>query len=122
MVHGILFIPCIVLDKKSVFLCSIISRNEYKKMEMIEEAKKMVEAGKRQEAILFLEGGIKENENNEEYLLYLGELIYAEGRMTDALNKFNAVLRLNPENHKATNYKTMINGILGYYCKDLLNP
>ena len=91
-------------------------------MEMIEEAKKMVEAGKRQEAILFLEGGIKENENNEEYLLYLGELIYAEGRMTEALNKFNAVLRLNPENHKATNYKTMINGILGYYCKDLLNP
>ena len=35
-------------------------------MDWIEEAKKMVEAGKRQEAILFLEGGIKENENKNE--------------------------------------------------------
>ncbi len=91
-------------------------------MKIIEEAKQMVEAGNRQEAILHLEEAVRGNENNEELLLYLGELIYAEGRMADALNKFNAVLRLNPDNHKATNYKTMINGILGYYCKDLLNP
>lgn len=49
-------------------------------------------------------------------LLLLGELIYAEGRMPEALNKFNAVLRIRPDNQKARNYVVMINNILGYYC------
>ena len=89
---------------------------------MIERAKELVEQFGRQKAIDYLEGCLAEHPETEELLLYLGELIYAEGRMTDALNKFNAVLRLNPDNKKAENYKRMIDGILGYYCKDLLNP
>lgn len=89
---------------------------------MMEKIQELVKAGKRKEAIDILEESVRENGGNEEVLLQLGELIYAEGRMTDALNKFNAVLRLNPDNRKAGNYVGMINNILGYYCKDLLNP
>ena len=37
-------------------------------------------------------------------------------------NKFNTVLRLNPDHRKAANYVIMINNILGYYCKDMFNP
>ena len=59
---------------------------------------------------------------NADLLLLLGELIYAEGRMPEALNKFNAVLRIRPDDQKARNYVVMINNILGYYCKDLFNP
>lgn len=87
-----------------------------------QETKALVDAGKRQEAIRLLEICLEEQQNDENILLMLGELIYAEGRMPEALNRFNAVLRLNPENLKARNYVTMINNILGYYCKDMFNP
>lgn len=89
---------------------------------MIEqEIGKLLGNGKRSEAIALLEAysGIA---TDEKLLLQLGELLYAEGKMTDALNKFNSVVRLNPENVKAYNYAAMIRNILGYYCKDLLNP
>lgn len=89
---------------------------------MEEQFNELSEKGKRTEAIRVLEEALKQKGENEDLLLQLGELLYAEGKMTDGLNKFNAVLRLNPENHKARNYVTMINNILGYYCKDLLNP
>lgn len=87
-----------------------------------QEIKALVDAGKRPEAIRLLEACLKEQPEDETILLMLGELIYAEGRMPEALNRFNAVLRLNPENLKARNYVTMINNILGYYCKDMFNP
>ena len=87
-----------------------------------QEIKKLVQEGRRKEAIALLEEQLKVQGPEELVLMQLGELIYAEGQMADALNKFNAVIRLNPENQKARNYVTMINGILGYYCKDLLNP
>lgn len=88
----------------------------------MEQVRKLIEEGKRGEAILKLEELLKQSGDQEGQLLLLGELIYAEGKMAEALNKFNAVLRLNPENTKARNYVTMINNILGYYCKDMFNP
>ncbi len=87
-----------------------------------QEIKKLVQEGRRKEAIALLEEQLKVQGPEELVLMQLGELIYAEGQMANALNKFNAVIRLHPENQKARNYVTMINGILGYYCKDLLNP
>lgn len=81
----------------------------------------LLEAGKRGEAIRELEEYLQEH-TDERLLLQLAELLYAEGRMTDALNKFNAVVRLNAENLKARNYVKMIHDILNYYNKDILNP
>lgn len=91
-------------------------------MLMEQEIRKMVEEGRRKEAIALLERHLAESGPEERVLEQVGELIYAEGELAGALNKFNAVLRLNPDNRKARNYVTMINNILGYYCKDLLNP
>lgn len=88
----------------------------------IDKLRQMAEEGKRTEAIRLLEQRVSERKEDGEALLLLGELIYAEGRMPEALNKFNAVLRLEPDNQKARNYVTMINNILGYYCKDMFNP
>lgn len=59
---------------------------------------------------------------NEETLLELGELYYAAGESIKALNIFNRVLRMNPQNRKARNYATMIMSVLNFYNKDLLNP
>ena len=89
---------------------------------MEKEIKILLEAGQRQEAIKKIEAYLQQEGENADLLLQLGELIYAEGRMPEALNKFNAVLRIRPDNQKARNYVVMINNILGYYCKDLLNP
>lgn len=91
-------------------------------MEMKEKIVELIRSGHRTEAIRLLEEWGQERMEDEALLLQWGELLYADGKMTEALNKFNAVLRLNPEHSKARNYVTMINSILGYYCKDLLNP
>lgn len=89
---------------------------------MEENIKELLQTGRREEAIAMLEEYLQSHPKDENGILQLGELLYASGKMTEALNKFNAVLRLNSDNRKAANYKTMINSILGYYCKDLLNP
>lgn len=73
-------------------------------------------------AIRLLEEWVGKHPADEEEWLLLGELLYADGKMTEALNKFNTVLRLNPDHRKAANYVVMINNILGYYCKDMFNP
>ncbi|MEG0795707.1 MAG: tetratricopeptide repeat protein [Odoribacter sp.] len=89
---------------------------------MEKKIEELLKSGHQAEAIGCLEEYIQQNATDEECLLQLGELLYAEGKMTEALNKFNAVIRLNPKNRKAENYSLMIRNILGYYCKDLLNP
>ncbi len=73
------------------------------------------------EAIAALEREVSQ-QGSEEKLLLLGELYYKEGRSVEALNKFNAVLKINPDNVKAAAYVTMINDVLNFYYKDLLNP
>ena len=63
------------------------------------------------------------NEGERELvLLELGVVYNAMGETTQAINHLNEVMRINPENAKAKAYLEMINGILNYYCKDLLNP
>lgn len=95
--------------------------NQAGEEKMEQKIKALVEAGRREEAIGILDEYLKVH-TDEAMLLMLGELLYAAGRMTDALNKFNAVVRLNPLNSKAGNYVAMISNILNYYNKDLLNP
>ena len=90
-------------------------------MNIEEEVKKLIGDNERGKAIQVLEA-YPEIQNSEMLLLQLGELLFAESKMTEALNKFNAVIRINPENRKAINYVTMIRGIMDYYNKDLLNP
>lgn len=81
---------------------------------------KLIKEGKLQEAISELEK--KALPRNETDLLELGELYYRTGKNTEALNLFNAVLRLNPENSKARTYISMINEVLDFFYKDMLNP
>ena len=79
----------------------------------IEEAKQLAKQGDREGAIAMLRQMLEQNE---------GERELAMGETTQAINHLNEVMRINPENTKAKAYLDMINGILNYYCKDLLNP
>lgn len=89
----------------------------------IEEAKQLAKQGRREDAVAMLQQMLEKNEGEREtVLLELGAVYYAMGDTMRALNHLNEVMRINPENRKAKNYLDMINGILDYYCKDLLNP
>ncbi|MCR9011635.1 hypothetical protein [Gabonibacter chumensis] len=90
---------------------------------IIEKARELAKEKKTEEAVALLEEQvIGEKEGPEEILMELGIIYNGKADFTRALNYFNAVLRLNPDNGKARTYVNMINGILDYYCKDLLNP
>ncbi len=89
----------------------------------IEKAKQLAKQGRREEALALLRQMLERNEGERELvLLELGVVYNAMGETTQAINHLNEVLRINPENIKAKAYLDMINGILDYYCKDLLNP
>lgn len=89
---------------------------------MEEKIIELLGSGNRREALRLLEEWGQGHVYDEALFLLWGEVLYAEGRMPEALNKFNAILRQSPEHTKARNYVTMINNILGYYCKDMFNP
>ena len=89
----------------------------------IEDAKQLAKQGDREGAIAMLRQMLEQNEGELELvLLELGVVYNAMGETTQAINHLNEVMRINPENIKAKAYLDMINGILDYYCKDLLNP
>ena len=89
----------------------------------IEDAKQLAKQGDREGAIAMLRQMLEQNEGERELvLLELGVVYNAMGETMRAINHLNEVMRINPENIKAKAYLDMINGILDYYCKDLLNP
>ena len=89
----------------------------------IEDAKQLAKQGDREGAIALLRQMLEQNEGERGLvLLELGVVYNAMGETTQAINHLNEVMRINPENIKAKAYLEMINGILNYYCKDLLNP
>ena len=89
----------------------------------IESAKRLAKNGQREAAIVMLHQMLEVGEKDREaILLELGAIYYAKGNTVQALNHLNEVMRINPINRKAKAYLEMINGILNYYCKDLLNP
>ena len=89
----------------------------------IEDAKQLAKQGDREGAIAMLRQMLEQNEGERELvLLELGVVYNAMGETMQAINHLNEVMRINPENIKAKAYLDMINGILDYYCKDLLNP
>jgi tetratricopeptide (TPR) repeat protein len=78
-----------------------------------------------EEAITLLQHGLEQvtsEQEREAMLLELGIVYNGVADFSQALNHFNAVLRMNPDHPCARAYVEMINGILNYYNKELLNP
>lgn len=65
---------------------------------------------------------LNQEPHNVELILTLGEHLYRIGHKIEALNLFNLVLQKEPANAKAKTYVSMINGILDFFHKDMLNP
>lgn len=79
-----------------------------------------------------LEGGdlelcleILDNEgllNSAEANFLKGEAFYKSQKWGEALNSFQKVLEIDPENKNARAYVDMVNNILNFYHKELYNP
>lgn len=89
----------------------------------IDEIKRMAKEGRREEALEALRGMLEAGEGDRETLLLeMGVIYNGMADRQQALNCLNEVLRMNPGNTRARVHVEMINSILNYYCKDLLNP
>jgi tetratricopeptide (TPR) repeat protein len=89
------------------------------------EARQLSKNKRVAEAIALLLHGLERatsEQEREAMLLELGIVYNAVADFSQALNHFNAVLRMNPNHPCARAYVEMINGILNYYNKELLNP
>lgn len=98
---------------------------EKQDQELLEKARQLVKENQKARAAELIEeklASLSDEALREPWLLELGIIYNALGDFPRALNLFNAVLRINPGQGQARTYVTMINNILNYYNKDLLNP
>jgi tetratricopeptide (TPR) repeat protein len=91
----------------------------------IEQARQLSKEKRATEAVALLHDCLERatgEREQEEILLELGTIYNGMADFPRALNHFNAVLRVNGDNTRARAYVEMINRILDYYNKELLNP
>jgi tetratricopeptide (TPR) repeat protein len=90
----------------------------------LEQARHLVKEKRVTEAIALLQHHLEQAGGEEERVeawLELGIIYNGMADFSHALNYFNAVLRIR-DHSQACAYVEMINGILNYYNKELLNP
>lgn len=89
--------------------------------EKLTKAKEAYERGELKEVFALLGDG-KVNESNPEADMLMGMSYYKMQEWGKALNCFNAVVSVDPENKNAKGYIDMIQNILKFYHKDRYNP
>jgi len=65
---------------------------------------------------------VEENVKDVEALLYCGKIYQKKGDTRKAMNFFMRVLEVDPDNVVARTSLDMLNSIMGYFCKDMINP
>ncbi|MFA8436133.1 MAG: tetratricopeptide repeat protein [Marinifilaceae bacterium] len=95
---------------------------ESKIQELIKAAQEKVAANEIQEAIALYKEVTELDPKHEEAFFQIGTLYYQLGQFGPALSGFYAVIDINPDNKKAQVNLDMINSIMDYHNKDLINP
>ncbi len=88
--------------------------NRLKNIELLLKNDRAIEAKK---AFLQLD-----NENSVEYFLVRGKIEQKFQNWGDAINAFNQVLEIDPENSEAQNNLQLIRNILNFWNPDMFNP
>ncbi len=88
--------------------------NRLKYIELLLKNDRAIEAKK---AFLQLD-----NENSLEYFLVRGKIEQKFQNWGDAINAFNQVLEIDPENSEAQNNLQLIRNILNFWNPDMFNP
>jgi tetratricopeptide (TPR) repeat protein len=86
----------------------------------IEIVQQLLELGKAKEAKLAFQQIVPEN--TIKYLLLKGKIEQKFQNWGEAINSFNKVLELDPENSVAQNNLHLIKNILNFWNPDMFNP
>ncbi len=86
------------------------------------EARQLFEQNELGKAKEMLDQLILENTTDIQLLLLRGRIFYKMQKWGDAMNDFNLVLDLEPENAEANSGLEMAKSILGYFTPDMFNP
>jgi len=86
------------------------------------EARQLFEQNELGKAKEMLDQLILENTTDIQLLLLRGRIFYKTQKWGDAMNDFNLVLDLEPENAEANSGLEMAKSILGYFTPDMFNP
>ena len=88
--------------------------------DLLKNVRDLLKFGKAQEArILFLS---VEPRNNTEYYLVKGAIEQKFQNWGNAINAFNRVLEIEPDNEEAKNNLHLIQNILNFWNPDMFNP
>ena len=91
-------------------------------MEGIETVKDFFEKNQLDEASEVLSKLFEQNPSDEDINLWIGKIHFKKGEWGLAINAFQKVLEINPENQEAQSGAEMASDILDYFTPDMFNP
>ncbi len=74
------------------------------------------------DAYKILTDWLKQKPNDEQLHLWIGKIHYKKGEWGLAINAFNKVLEINPENQEAKSSADLAASIISYFTPDMFNP
>lgn len=86
------------------------------------DIEELFKADKLEQALVLSLSKVKEDAKNVDALLYCGKIYQKQGDTREAMNYFMKVLEIDADNTVAKTSLQMLNSIMGYYCKDMINP
>lgn len=89
---------------------------------MIKEVIELYESNKLDEAFEILVESIKSKPEDESFHLWIGKIHFKKGEWGLAINAFNKVLEINPDNQEAKSSAEMASSIISYFTPDMFNP
>lgn len=89
---------------------------------MIKEVSELYENNKLDEALRILNESLEENPEDENIHLWIGKVHYKKGEWGLAINAFNEVLEINPQNQEAKSSAELASSIISYFTPDMFNP
>lgn len=75
-----------------------------------------------EEAIVLIDELLQVNDENEELYFWKGKVHYKRQEWGKAINSFNKVMEINPNNRDAQSQIDMAKSILGFFTPDMFNP
>ncbi|MGQ8335120.1 tetratricopeptide repeat protein [Sunxiuqinia sp. A32] len=91
-------------------------------MDEIINIEEYIENNQLEKANELIEKLITEEISKEKLFFLRGKIHYKKQEWGEAINDFNKVLEINPDNTEAKSQIEMAIAILGYYTPDMFNP
>lgn len=89
---------------------------------LLEEVKALFDKHGLADSLSLVKEYLVTDKNNVDALLLKARILYKLQRWGEAMNEYQAVLEIDPNNKEAKSGLEMAKGILGYFTPDMFNP